>query len=73
MNVTEREHGLYALECVECNHWRSVKVSIAGVFAWRNGALVCKAMPELSAADREQFISGICPSCWDKMFNNEEE
>jgi len=30
-------------------------------------------LPTLTAEDRERFITGICPPCWDKMFQYEEE
>lgn len=32
-------------------------------------------IPELAPEMRELFISGMCPKCWDKLFNfkNEEE
>lgn len=30
-------------------------------------------LPELSAEDREMFISGMCPDCWDKTFSSGED
>ena len=30
-------------------------------------------LPELSADDREMFVSGMCPECWDKTFSGEED
>lgn len=29
--------------------------------------------PDLSAADRERFITGMCGQCWDDMFKDEED
>ena len=30
-------------------------------------------IPELAPEKRELFISGMCPKCWDKLFNFEDE
>ena len=30
-------------------------------------------LPNLSANDREMFISGMCSECWDETFSGEEE
>ena len=37
------------------------------------GALVQDAFPYLSADEREMLISGICPTCWNDTFFDEEE
>jgi hypothetical protein len=29
--------------------------------------------PELSKEDRERLLTGICPHCWNVLFNQEEE
>ena len=36
---------------------------------WQDGELIQRALPDLDANDRERLISGICPTCWDKMFS----
>jgi hypothetical protein len=36
--------------------------------AWRQGALIQNAFPELPLEIREMMISGMCPKCWDKTF-----
>ena len=33
---------------------------------------VQKCFPYLSAGDREMFLSGICDSCFEKMFKDDE-
>lgn len=30
-------------------------------------------LPELPAHDRERFISGLCPDCWEELFGGEED
>ena len=41
-------------------------VPIAGLLAWEKGELIQKALPELSAEDRELVKTGICDRCWPK-------
>ncbi len=38
-------------------------------FKNREGA-VQNIFPYLSADEREMLISGICPDCWEELFNN---
>lgn len=43
------------------------------VLAWRNGMPIQDALPELSIEDREFLISGLCPDCWDALWEDEED
>ena len=36
--------------------------------SWQNGKLIQDAMPYLTISQRELLISGICGTCFDKMF-----
>jgi len=54
--------------CPICGHTHEVEVLLQDYFAWESGALVQDAFPYLSDDEREMLISGICPTCWDKMF-----
>ena len=38
-----------------------------------SGEPVSKCFPYIPAAERERFITGICPDCWDRMFPPEED
>lgn len=58
--------------CPICGHENEIQVYPEDYLKWQAGALVQDAFPYLSADDREMLISGICPNCWDKMFNDEE-
>lgn len=60
-------------ECPFCGEYHEVEVSEADFYAWQGGELIQNAMPYLSADDREILISGICPSCWEKMFGAGED
>lgn len=36
--------------------------------AWRSGALIQNAMPNLSADEREFIMTGITPDVWEELF-----
>ena len=45
---------------------------LAGLEAWESGVLIQDALPELSASEREQLMTGIHAECWDRAFPEEE-
>ena len=59
--------------CPFCGHINNILVYEDDFLAWQNGTLIQYAFPYLSPEDREMLISGICPTCWEKMFEGEEE
>jgi hypothetical protein len=59
--------------CPFCGRGNEVEVNEADYWDWDDGMLVQDAFPYLSADEREMLISGICPTCWDKMFGSDEE
>lgn len=38
---------------------------------WKSGTLIQKAMPNLSADEREFIMTGITPDIWDELFDKE--
>ena len=61
------------VSCPYCGENYIVVVNAEDYFTWCEGALVQDAFPYLTASERELLISGICPSCWDKMFGGDLE
>ena len=59
--------------CPFCGHANEVEVNEIDYLDWQDGMLVQNAFPYLSANEREMLISGICPTCWEKMFPPEED
>lgn len=55
--------------CPFCGKTATVEVPVDGFIAWQFGATVQRAFPNLDANTRERLVSGICPTCWDKMFS----
>ena len=58
------------LVCPICGQEHAVEVNIANFQKWQEGELIQNAMPELSATEREQLISNLCPNCQFKIFGN---
>lgn len=55
-------------DCPCCGKTHSVKVKENDYVNYKNGFLVQRAFPYLSSEDREILVSGICGSCWNKIF-----
>jgi hypothetical protein len=76
LNITKIEEGLYSVEslpCPQCGDKLVLQLAGRQVYAYHNTCLVDEVLPDSSPEDRERFITGICPPCWDKMFNPEIE
>jgi len=77
LTIITREGQTYALlRCQWCPTQIEAPVDMKQIEAWRNGAMIQTAMPQLSADIREMFISGTCPKCWADMFpppNDEDD
>lgn len=56
------------MRCPFCGEEHSVEVKLHEYERWESGELIQNAMPNLSATEREQLISGLCPQCQAKMF-----
>ena len=54
--------------CPFCGCGNEVEVNEIDYLDWSDGMKAQDAFPYLSANEREMLISGICPTCWDKMF-----
>ena len=54
--------------CPFCGEIHCVEVPVEGLLMWEQGTPIQRAMPNLSADEREMLISGICPDCWRKTF-----
>ena len=42
-----------------------------GIAAWKNGALIQDALPEVSPENREFIMTGITPSMWNHLFGED--
>ena len=56
------------ITCPFCGKSHFVEVAESDYNAWQNGELAQNAFPYLSATEREQLISHICPQCQADIF-----
>ena len=56
------------IPCVACGTIVKLFLNWEDFQAWQDGELVQDAFPYLSADEREMLISGICGTCFDKIF-----
>lgn len=59
--------------CPFCGKSHIVIAPMEEFYAWIMGDLVSDAFVSLSATEREQIISGICPDCQIDIFDDEDE
>ena len=59
--------------CVVTKKPVTVKVPAEGLFAYRSGAYIQDAFPNLTADEREFLMSGMSKEGWDKTFGGEDE
>lgn len=58
------------IDCPFCGNSHYVDVNEDHFSLWNNGIeLIQNAMPELSSTEREQLISGLCPTCQADIFD----
>ena len=58
-------------KCGRCKQIVEIVCKIEDFRAWKNGELIQRAMPYLTADQRELLISGVCGKCFDKMCGKE--
>lgn len=56
------------VSCVQCGKSHDLPVTTEQLLRWNSGELIQNAMPQLTKADRELFLSGICGTCWISLF-----
>jgi hypothetical protein len=70
--VTESNQVKITLNCFKCKELQTVIAPINNYLEWQAGKYIQDAMPMLNVDQREMLLSGICPSCWDKLFGEPE-
>ena len=58
--------------CPFCGQTHEVEVDYRSFISWQCGELAQNAFPHLTAEEREQLISGICPDCQQDIFGSDE-
>ena len=60
-------------ECHVCGKYHEILVSEEDYWNWQDGELAQNAFPYLSANEQEFLAIGICPSCWERLFGEDEK
>lgn len=63
-----RTFKITSLPCPACGETLTVEATSQQNWDYNHNAHIQRVFPEMSAADRERFISGYCGPDWDKMF-----
>jgi len=71
-NATESTVDLVTT-CPWCNKSENITVTRDELTRWLSGAYVQDALSNHNADEREQILTGICPTCWSNAFNEKEE
>ena len=58
-----------SLQCPFCGRGHEVEVNEMDYWDWEDGVLAQDAFPYLSATEREQLISHLCPDCQRDIFD----
>ena len=69
MRINYKEVSV-ATACPFCGRANFVEVNENDLFDYEDGGKVQDCFPYLTANEREALISGICPTCWDKMWKD---
>jgi len=59
--------------CRMCKNTFKFRVSEIGLMNWKNGGLIQRELPNLSADERELLMTQICGMCFDKMFAGDDD
>ncbi len=68
LTIIAATHVIVTITCKHCLTMYEIVVSRQGLIDYKNGMLIQKAFPELSASERELILNATCGKCWDKMF-----
>ena len=61
------------ITCPICGNDHAVTVAESDFNAWQAGELAQNAFPYLTAEEREQLISHLCPACQADIFGAEDD
>ena len=61
------------VRCIVCDDTFDIMVDPNDLNRWAEGELIQEALDYLNPDERELLLSGICGSCWDALFPDNEE
>lgn len=75
-SITKIEEGRYKITsppCPECTVYITLEIDGSSLYLANQGELVQKVLPNEPQRVREQFVSGYCGGCWDRIFADLDE
>lgn len=62
------------VQCKSCGKIFNLEVKATSYDSYCRGMMHAQdAFPELTPAERELLISGLCGECWDALFDDEDD
>lgn len=61
------------INCVHCRKPISISITEEQYNNWNQNNYIQDEFPQLTPAEREMLLSGICEDCWNILFKEEEE
>ena len=58
--------------CPRCRQFKVFEVTVEQLQRFKMGMHIQYVFPDMTPEDRERFITGYCPKCWDALFADEE-
>jgi hypothetical protein len=55
----------HKLTCQHCGEHQTITVPAEAFKEWKNGKYIQDAMPDLTADEREMFLTQTCSVCWE--------
>jgi len=55
--------------CTKCREITKFSLDREGFMKWKGGICIQEALPDVSPDIRELMISGVCGTCFDKLFS----
>lgn len=68
MSTSRKMIQVMTADCSVCKTRGTIEVDEERYNAWRAGTFIQDAFPDMDKALREQLISGIHPSCWERLW-----
>ncbi len=60
--------------CPRCKQFHAINVPAEGFHSWQRGEKTLQeALPDVNANVRQMLVDGICPDCWNKIFERQNE
>ena len=77
VNISKTEAGDYDITSPNCPHCGlaglTETISSDALYALNRGATALATLPYSTPEERERFISGYCPDCWNTLFDFDGE